>query len=359
VTWANAVNVTVTGNSLQRVAIPDAWNAGAISSSQLNAGDGAAQIQVDSGLTWRMFGLSNGDPDQGYASIKYAWLLRLNGTLAVLESGVSKGEFGSYATGDLLKVEVISGVVRYSRMAAGSGMWTLMYTSTVAPAYPLVLDTSIYTAGAALQNVAFGAGTCPVPPAPTPTSTPSSSPTRTHTNTPTPAPPSAPCAAVTWANAVNVTVSGNNLQRMAIPDAWNAGAISSTLLNAGDGAAQMRVDSGLTWRMFGLSNGDPDQGYASIKYAWLLRLNGTLAVLESGVSKGEFGSYATGDLLKVEVTSGVVRYSRMAAGSGMWTLLYTSTVAPAYPLLLDTSIYTPGAQLQAVYFGAGTCPLPP
>ena len=48
-----------------------------------------------------------------------------------------------------------------SRIAAGSGVWTLLYTSAAAPTYPLLLDTSIYTAGASLQNVEFGAGTCP------------------------------------------------------------------------------------------------------------------------------------------------------------------------------------------------------
>jgi len=66
--------------------------------------------------------------------------------------------------------------------------------------------------------------------------------------------------------------------------------------------------------------------------------------------------YAAGDLLKVDVTGGVVRYSRRPAGSGTWTVLCTSTVAPVYPLLLDTAFATMGSVLQNVQFGAGTCP---
>jgi hypothetical protein len=164
---------------------------------------------------------------------------------------------------------------------------------------------------------------------------------------------------VAWLNTVNVTVSGNSIQKTGGGAAWNAGAVSGAQLNAGDGAAQIQVDGGRAWRTFGLGNADPDQGYTSLKYAWLLADTGALYVLESGVNKGGFGNYASGDLLRVELSGGAVRYSRMAAGSGAWTLLYTSTVVPTYPLFMDTSIYTSGAWLQGAYFGAGTCPLPP
>jgi hypothetical protein len=99
-----------------------------------------------------------------------------------------------------------------------------------------------------------------------------------------------------------------------------------------------------------------DQSYVNLRYALYLRTDAVLDVYELGVRKGSFGTYAVADLLKVEVTGGVVRYSRMAGGSGPWTLLYTSTLAPAYPLLLDTAIMTVGGQIQQAQFGAGTCP---
>jgi hypothetical protein len=243
-------------------------------------------------------------------------------------------------------------------------VWTLLYTSTVAPTYPLLLDTAIYTTGAQLQNVQFGAGSCSVSSTATPTLTPTggapvATPTATRTATVTATASggsSAPCGPVTWAHAVNVTATANSIQKTAGGDAWNAGASSSTQLSAGNGGAQIRVDSTVGYRLFGLSNGDPDQNYTTIKYALYPANAGALYVFEAGVNRGQFGTYTTGDLLKVELVSGVVRYYRQAVGSGVWTLLYTSTVAPTYPLLLDTAIYTAGAQLQNVQFGAGTCP---
>lgn len=357
-TWANTVNVMASANSLQKTAGGAAWNAGAVSSTQLNAGDGAAQIQVDGTLGYRLFGLSNGDPDQGYATIKYGLDLVDGGALYVFEAGVNRGQFGIYAAGDLLKVELGSGVVRYYRMAVGSGVWTLLYTSAVAPAYPLLLDTSIYTMGAALQSVQFGTGTCPAPPAATATNTQTPTPMLAPPLTPTPAPPSAACGPVGWTNVVNATANGNSIQKTAGGAAWNAGAISSTQLNADDGGAQVQVGSMVGYRVFGLSNGDADQGYATIKYGLDLADGGALYVFETGVNRGQFGMYTVGDLLKVEVTGGTVKYSRQPVGSGTWSVLYTSNLPPSYPLVLDASIYTMGATLQSVQFGAGTCSAP-
>jgi hypothetical protein len=330
----------VNGNSLQKTAGGAAWNAGASSSTQLNAGDGGAQIQVESTTGYRMFGLSNADPNQDYASIKYGVDVLDGGALYVYESGVLRGQIGTCAVGDLLRIAVSGGVVQYSRQAAGSGVWNVLYTSTVAPSYPLVMDASIYTQGAVLQNAQFGAGTCAGPPTPTATNTPAAG----------------ACGPVTFANAVNVAVNGNGLQKTAGGVGWNAGASSSTQVSAGDGTAQIQVESTSGYRMFGLSNGDPDAGYASIKYGVDILDGGALYVYESGVFRGQIGTCVTGDRLRVAVSGGVVEYSRQAAGSGAWTVLYTSTVAPSYPLLLDTSIHTSGAKLQNVYFGAGTCP---
>ena len=78
--------------------------------------------------------------------------------------------------------------------------------------------------------------------------------------------------------------------------------------------------------MFGLSNGDTDQGYADIDYAfYTYPPTGQLLVFEKGVYRGSFGAYAAGDILRVAVESGVVKYYRNGA------LLYTSLQAPASP----------------------------
>ena len=105
-TWANAVNVAVSGNSIQKTAGGSAWNAGAVSSMQLSAGNGAAQIRVDGAGGYRLFGLATSDVDQGYTSMRYVMDLEANGTLYVLESGVNRGQVGVYGVGELLKIEV-------------------------------------------------------------------------------------------------------------------------------------------------------------------------------------------------------------------------------------------------------------
>ncbi len=53
-------------------------------------------------------------------------------------------------------------------------------------------------------------------------------------------------------------------------------------------------------------------------------------------------TYATGDKLRVAVEGGVVKYRKNG------TLIYTNTVAPTYPLLVDTSLYTDGSTISEV-----------
>ena len=58
-----------------------------------------------------------------------------------------------------------------------------------------------------------------------------------------------------------------------------------------------------------------------------------------------FGGYQAGDPFQVGVEGGVVTYRRNGA------VFYTSGVAPAYPLLIDTALFTPGATLSEVVPG--------
>ena len=99
-----------------------------------------------------MIGLSNGDSNQNYPDIDFAIYSAVNGALYVYEGGASRGQFGTYATGDVLRVAVESGVVKYRKNG------TLLYSSTVAPTYPLLVDTSIYSLGGTLNNVKISSG---------------------------------------------------------------------------------------------------------------------------------------------------------------------------------------------------------
>ena len=146
---------------------------------------------------------------------------------------------------------------------------------------------------------------------------------------------------VTWQAVIGATASTNNLTKNR-PDGWDAGASSAQAIVSGDGYVEFIASETNKYRMLGLSNGDSNQSYTDIDYAFYPAADGGLYVYESGNYRGYFGPYATGDYLRVAIEGGVVKYKRNG------TLLYTSTVVPTYPLLVDTSLYSNGATLNNV-----------
>jgi hypothetical protein len=306
VAWVNAAGVTVSSNGLTKTAAAGWGNAGAVSSHSLAAGDGAVQVTTTTTSGYRMFGLSRGSTTNTYQEIDFAFYLASGGALAVLENGVYRGTFGTYAVGDTLAVAVQSGVVFYLRNGV------VVYTSTVAATHPLLVDTTFYDAGAALSGALLYGDWALLPLASTP---------------------------VVWSGATGVSVSGNSLTKT-VANGWgNAGAVSSRSLASGDGGAEVTVGETTRYRMFGLGDGSTTNGYLEIDYAFYLMADGSLRIYENGVYRGGFGSYATGDKLRVAVESGVVRYFRNGA------LLYESAVAPTIPLVVDAALYDTGATL--------------
>ncbi len=306
VSWLNAVNVSLYGHTLQKSSGGSDWNAGAASAQSIAAGDGYVEVVVDATNAYRMVGLSNGDSNQSYVDIDFAIYPAADGGLYVYEAGAYRGYFGTYAVGDRLRVSVDKGVVRYYKNNA------LLYTSGVAPIYPLLVDTSLYTPNGQVAQAIL-------------------------------------CApqAVNWINLVNVSANGNTLQKTSGGWDWNAGAASSQALASGDGYVEVVVDATNAYRMFGLSNGDSNAAYWDIDFALYPADGGGLYVYESGTYRGYFGTYAVGDRLRVAVEAGVVRYYRNNA------LLYTSGTAPTYPLLVDTSLYTPNGQVAQAVVSSG------
>ena len=73
----------------------------------------------------------------------------------VFENGVYRGQFGAYAAGDELRVSVGAGVVRYWFKSV------LVYTSSQAPAFPLRVDTSLYSTGATVQDASLAGALVP------------------------------------------------------------------------------------------------------------------------------------------------------------------------------------------------------
>src|SRR4029453_14806990 len=113
--------------------------------------------------------------------------------LQVYEGGTYKGSFGNYVTGDILRVAVVGGGVRYSRNGG------VLYSSAVAPTYPLVVATALYPQNATLNNVVVAGFVAAPAPNPVP---------------------------VVWTSLVGVTANGGSLTKTAATAWGNGGAIS-------------------------------------------------------------------------------------------------------------------------------------
>jgi RHS repeat-associated protein len=94
-----------------------------------------------------LLGLSHTDTNQSYNTIDYAIYLQPNGNVSGYEGATHLGNLGSYGTGDVLRVAIENGVVMFKKNG------DVFYTSTAAPNYPLMVDTSLYTNGATINNV--------------------------------------------------------------------------------------------------------------------------------------------------------------------------------------------------------------
>ena len=148
VVWTSLVNATASGGSLQKSGGCDGCDdAGAVSQQQIASGNCAVLFTATETDKVRYVGLSHGNTDTRLADIDFA--IRLGqGYAEVRENNVYR--IGTLlAAGDRFKVAVEGGVVKYSKNGV------LFYTSTVAPTYPLLVDSSLLSAGTTVTNAAL------------------------------------------------------------------------------------------------------------------------------------------------------------------------------------------------------------
>jgi hypothetical protein len=147
VEWSELVNATVSGDVLQKTSGCDGcFDAGGVSAQQIAAGDGYVEFAIAGTNTLFMAGLSHGNSGTGYAEIDFAFRFNGAGQADVLENGSYLGGDTSYAAGDVFRIAVIDGTVRFSRNGS-----VLLQRST-AVTYPLLLDTSLATIGSTLRG---------------------------------------------------------------------------------------------------------------------------------------------------------------------------------------------------------------
>jgi predicted amidohydrolase len=147
VIWTALVNTTAMGSTLQKTSGCDGCeDAGAVSSQSIASGDGYVELTASEITTQRVVGLSYGNTNTTSADIDFAIQFWPGGTADVRENGVYRNAETTYVPGDIFRVAVQSGVVRYSKNG------TVFYTSAIVPSFPLLVDTCIYSRNGTISN---------------------------------------------------------------------------------------------------------------------------------------------------------------------------------------------------------------
>lgn len=146
VTWANIVNATATGSTLQKSGGCDGCQDAGASSQQSVSADGFVEFTVGEMGTFWAAGLNHADAATYISDIDFAFRFNGSGYVDVLESGVYHGGDTTYAAGDVFRIAVVGGRIQYTK----NGQF--LRESAVAPEYPLVLDAALGSMGASIRS---------------------------------------------------------------------------------------------------------------------------------------------------------------------------------------------------------------
>jgi hypothetical protein len=304
ISWTNLSIVSAFGNTLSKSS--SVGNAGAASNKAILSGDGYIEFTATETSTHRMCALSHGDPGQTYQELDFAIYLTPNRRLIIYEKGSYIGDFGSYSTGDSFRVAVESNLIKYYKNNS------ILYTSSKTPTYPLIADTWLYSNGATITDAMIVGNL-------------------------------ARQENISWTNLSGVSSSNNSLTKTGSSD--NAGASSNYVILSGDGYVEFTASETTSHRMLALSNIDKDQSYEELGFAIYLTSSGYVIIYEKGTYIRSFSTYSTGDIFKISVESGLVKYYQNEK------VFYTSKKTPTYPLLADTWLYNNGATITNTVIG--------
>jgi RHS repeat-associated protein len=149
---------------------------------------------------------------------------------------------------------------------------------------------------------------------------------------------------ISWKDNVAFIVKGNKLVDVGTTGWGNSGAASQEILPAGqDGWMEFTVTETITNRMLGLSSANLNANYTSINYALYPAVNGALYIYENGSQKAQIaGGCATGDTLRIQRISGVIKYYKNR------NLIGTSATSSSSQLMADAAFYANGSTLSGV-----------
>lgn len=290
--FINYKNVSVSGNTVAANAGSDStWDAGINTLQTLN-GNGSISWTGSQTNKALMVGLSSylSVNSGNYAYSDYAIYLNSNGDYYVYERGGYIGNFGSYNTNNVFKIEHVGNLIHYS--IDGTVFYTSNKTSTNEDLFG---DVSMRDIGASIDNLTLLGGE------------------------------------YKFKHHKNVKTTANEIRKIS-GYGWSSGFASSTSIS-GDGYVQFKAGAKTSHMMLGLSETNANYNYNTIGYALYLTRAGAVNVYESGSYKGKKSTYVPGDIFKVERTgaSGTIKYYKNNE------LIYTSSSTSTVPLLIDAS----------------------
>jgi hypothetical protein len=145
---------------------------------------------------------------------------------------------------------------------------------------------------------------------------------------------------VSWINQANASLRGDRLEKSGGCDGCNdSGAVSRQIIRSGDGAVEFRVVENDSLLRAGLSRRAGVRRSGNIDFAVRLNGNGRADVMENGAYVGGDTEYRAGDVFRVEVEAGRLRYLKNGQ------VMHVSQKLPAYPLVFAVELGSLGATI--------------
>lgn len=328
--WINAMNVTVTGNTVTE-ACNGCGQAGAESQQVLASGDGYVEFVAGSGVF--AVGIGSGPLGTTLDSIEYGLYFNGAGSVEVRENGGVYVIDTPYQPGDRFRIALQGGVISYHKYDGPNLAVNYSSQNQATVEYPAKVEVVLLGPGSSVQQAVVRGG------ANAQTSTQGAPPQETGV-----------AMGLTWTNLSNVTVNGNTLTGTG--NSTNAGAQSNETLN-GDGYVEFTAVETDKMRAIGLdSSNDAGNNFQNIDFAIVLRqapapdARGTAEVWEQGTYVSDI-PYAAGDRFRIAVENGIVKYYKTTDGQPQ-QIPARDTPVTTYPLHVDAALYDENSTLAEV-----------
>lgn len=158
VVWINTVNVTATGNTIVKSSGNNTQDdAGAISQQSINSQGGYIEFTIGSDLQANedvYIGLgTNSTNSTTLTEIRYGMYLRPNSIVELRENFTTYVGETNFQVGDVFRISVEGNEVKYYKnFNATNPDLSRLFTSSIAPVFPMILDTSFLAIGSKISN---------------------------------------------------------------------------------------------------------------------------------------------------------------------------------------------------------------